>query len=71
MRVETDKALLEAEDLLRRLSEWDVLNLSPGGHDDGPYWQREIERVRGLIAGVERIFGMRVENSNEKPRGEN
>ena len=42
-------ALREADDLLRRLSEWDVLNMPPGSGDDGPYWQREIARARAAL----------------------
>lgn len=34
-------------DLLKRLREWDVLNLAPGSGDDGPYWQGEIAKVIG------------------------
>ena len=43
----------QQDDLLRRLSEWDVLNLTPGSGDDGPYWQGEIAGVRAALAGLD------------------
>jgi hypothetical protein len=43
----------EQDDLLRRLSEWDVLNLAPGSGDDGPYWQGEIAKVRAKLTELE------------------
>jgi hypothetical protein len=45
--------LRAADDLLRRLGEWDMLYVSPEGKpvtSDGPYWQLEIQRVRAQIA---------------------
>ena len=36
-------------DFLRRLSEWDVLNLAPGSGDDGPYWQGEITKTNAAL----------------------
>ena len=41
------------DDLLRRFSEWDVLNLVPGSGDDGPYWQGEIAKMRAKLAELE------------------
>jgi hypothetical protein len=47
-----EQALRAADDLLRRLSEWDVMNLAPlGGHSDVPFWQAEIARVRAALSG--------------------
>jgi hypothetical protein len=49
---EYEQALRLADDLLRRLSEWDVMNLTPlGGHSDVPFWQAEIARVRAALSG--------------------
>lgn len=45
----TREALTDADDLLRRLSGWDVLNLAPGSGDDGPYWQAEIARALAVL----------------------
>lgn len=50
-----EAALRDADDLLRRLSEWDVLNLAPGSGDDGPYWQREIAKARAVLAGGDAV----------------
>jgi hypothetical protein len=49
---EYEQALRLADDLLRRLGEWDVMNLTPlGGHSDVPFWQGEIARVRAALSG--------------------
>lgn len=45
-------ALAAADDLLRRLSEWDMLYVAPDGKPitaDGPYWQAEISRTRTAL----------------------
>jgi hypothetical protein len=45
------RAALKADDCLRRLSEWDMLYVKPDGTGitaAGPYWQREIAKVRGV-----------------------
>ena len=42
------RRIVELEDLLRRISEWDMLYVSPEGKAvtaDGPYWQAEIARA--------------------------
>ena len=39
----------QIRDFLQRLSEWDVLNLTPGSGDDGPYWQGEIAKTRTAL----------------------
>ncbi len=45
-------ALEAADDLLRRLSEWDMLYIGPPPITaDGPYWQGEIRRTREALAG--------------------
>jgi len=50
----------EADDLLRRLDEWDQMNVTAPGAD-GPYWKREIARVRALLSkGVDRQRGERL-----------
>lgn len=43
----------ELRDFLRRLAEWDVLNLAPGSGDDGPYWQGEIVKATAALARLE------------------
>jgi hypothetical protein len=47
------QAALELRGFLRRLSEWDVLNLAPGSGDDGPYWQGEIVKANAALALIE------------------
>ena len=45
--------VLSADDLLRRLAEWDVLFVGSDGQRetaDAPYWQQEIAKVRQQIA---------------------
>jgi len=49
MRRLTVDPVTEADDLLRRLDEWDQMNVTAPGAD-GPYWKREIARVRGLLS---------------------
>lgn len=51
---ELEAALREADDLLRRLSEWDMLSMSHDGTpitSDGPFWQSEIAKARRVLAG--------------------
>ncbi len=53
-----EEALREADDLLRRLSEWDMLYVKRDEYGvavhvvtaDAPYWQGEIARARARIA---------------------
>lgn len=54
-----EEALRAADELLRRLAEWDML--TPYFNDkgeatwptaDAPYWQGEIRRTRDYIAGA-------------------
>lgn len=54
-----EEALRAADDLLRRLSEWDMLTpyLNDKGEAtwptaDAPFWSGEIERTRNYIAGA-------------------
>jgi hypothetical protein len=45
--------LEQADDLLRRLSEWDMLYVSPEGKavtSDGPFWQAQIKEAREALA---------------------
>ena len=57
--VEVARAAREADDLLRRLAEWDSLTLDAEGHGvsqgDAPHWRREIDRVRGELAALVRL----------------
>lgn len=49
--------LAAPDDLLRRLSEWDMLWLPKDGPSptaDALYWRREIDRVRTLLAEAAR-----------------
>src|SRR5574341_1954069 len=46
----------ELRDFLRRLSEWDVLNLAPGSGDDGPYWQSEIRKANAALDALEEQY---------------
>jgi len=43
----------ELRDFLRRLSEWDMLNLDPGSGSDGPYWQGEIRVAQDALSRLE------------------
>lgn len=48
-------AVQAGDDLLRRLSEWNMLSTSLDGKPatgDGPYWQREIARVRAALSAA-------------------
>lgn len=52
-RPSREEALRVADDLLRRLSEWDMLYVPKDGApvtSDAPYWQGEITGIRHYIA---------------------
>jgi hypothetical protein len=51
-----ENALREADDLLRRLSEWDMLSTYSDGKPvtaDGPYWKAEIARTRAALVATD------------------
>lgn len=51
-----DPLIETVRDFLRRLAEWDVLNLTPGSGDDGPYWQGEVVKARAALARIEALL---------------